>query len=178
MKKIFIIIAGLVAAGGLAYWQLAAKTGTKTADNGQSRPESAVAEFTGNLTAAMQRGVPMQCSWQSGTDTGESYVRGQNVYVATKVQGKSGYMIKKDDCLWTWGDAQPQGLKICNQEQDADTWTPDAGSYRAEGVDWNVEYHCRPAVFGAEKFTPPAEIEFTDMESMMRQMMPGIPAEE
>ena len=47
-------------------------------------------------------------------------------------------------------------------------WQPDSGSYQAEGVDWNVEYKCRPSVFAGDRFELPSDVQFTDMAEMMK----------
>ena len=167
-----LMVATLLLLVGLIYWKTANKPGQKATGDQSAKPGSVVEEFSGNLMAAMQKGVPMQCSWESGENKGESFVQGNNVYVSTMMAGKAGYMIKKDNCVWTWGDNQPKGFKFCqNPEQMAespDDWQPDSGSYQAEGVDWKLEYKCRPAVFGADKFAPPANVEFADFAQMMQ----------
>ena len=128
-------------------------------------------EFSGTLAQAMK--VPMKCDWQTNEGSGESYVKGDDMYLKTMMAGKTGYMMKKGDCMWTWDDTQKQGVKFCQEQLpeasgEPTDWTPDSGSYQAEGVDWKVEYKCRPSVFAGDRFDLPSDVQFTDMAEMMK----------
>jgi len=161
MKKFLLVfIAGIVLTG----------CGKKTII--QEKTE----EFTGNLKEAMAKNLPMKCEWQQNENSGVSYVKGKDVYVETVNEGKKGFMIHKDDCTWTWGDEMEQGVKFCNEPveeekvEEADIET-EPGEFKAEGLDWQMEYKCAPVVFGDDKFNPPAGVNFLDMQNMMQGLM-------
>jgi hypothetical protein len=133
-------------------------------------------EFNGTLAQAMKLGVPMKCEWSSPEGTGESYVKGDDVYLKTQVQGRTGFMVRKGDCTYTWSQDQKQGVKFCDLEPtaapegtaDDNDWVPDSGNYKAEGVDWKVEYKCRPDIFSGDRFELPAGVEFLDMAATLK----------
>ncbi len=168
MNKLVLVVIILAIVGGGAWYFTRSKPVTKTE------------EFSGTLAQAMKLGVPMKCEWQTNEGSGESYVKGEDMYLKTMMQGKTGYMVQKGNCVHTWEEGKNQGVKFCQEDlpeasgEPAD-WTPDAGSYQAEGVDWKVEYKCRPDIFGADKFDLPAGVQFTDMAEMMKGL--AVPSE-
>lgn len=168
MKKLLIVVAALVVAG-VVWWQFKPKGTTISTQN---------EEFSGTLAQAMKLGVPMKCVWQTNDGSGESFVKGEDMFLKTTMQGKNGYMIKKGDCIWSWDDSQKQGIKICQEateaEADDEAWTPETANFKAEGVDWSVEYKCRPDIFGADKLELPSDITFTDLAEMMKGFAPGV----
>jgi len=177
MKKVVILIVLAVALAG--YIGYANKGRDKNQDEGKSG--SKVEEFTGNLKEAMGLSVPMKCTMSQNGDSWTSYIKGKDMYLESTTQGKKGYMISKDDCTYTWGDpsddetgGQP-GFKMCVDPEEvsdgAEEWEGKKGAVKAEGVDYNLEYKCAPAVFSDDKFNPPANVEFMGMEEMMKGMM-------
>jgi len=167
MKKIIIVVVLLLLAG-LIY--------KKMPVNETVKPETKSEEFSGTLAQAMKLGVPMKCEWQTSEGSGESYVKGKDMYLKTMMQGKTGYMVKIGDCVHTWSEGQKQGVKFCQAPEaitpeEADKpadWQPDSGSYKAEGVDWNVQYKCRPDIFSGNRFELPADVRFLDMAETLK----------
>lgn len=138
-----------------------------------NEPESKAAEFTGNLKEAMAKNLPMKCEWQLNNDSGTFYVKDKKVYAETVVEGKKGYMISKDNCIWTWGEQIPQGAKFCTEPTAGEAETsivgqPEAADFETSGLDTTTVYKCNPAVFGNEKFEPPSGVQFPDMAEMMK----------
>lgn len=172
MKKLLIVVAVLVVAG-VVWGKFNSQTKTKTQTSSQKQEE-----FSGTLAQAMKLGVPMKCAWQTNDGSGESFVKGEDMYLKTTMQGRTGHMVKKGDCIWSWDDTQKQGVKFCQQpgetEEADETWTPEAANFKAEGVDWSVEYQCRPDIFGADKFDLPSDVTFTDLAEMMKGFAPGV----
>ncbi|MFH0943236.1 MAG: hypothetical protein V1810_03620 [Candidatus Beckwithbacteria bacterium] len=160
MKKFLVILAAGVLLTGCVK-----KTGT--IGTGQNKVE----EFTGNLKEAMAKNLPMKCEWKQNNNSGASYVKGDDIYVETIVDGKNGFIIMKDNCMWSWGDQMEQGVKFCSEPTEVEVNEDiknQTGEDKAEGVDWQMEYKCAPAIFGEEKFTPPAGVKFTDMDEMLQ----------
>ena len=165
MKKLLIGMAVLVAI--FILWRQFKPQATKTGAPANTASE----EFSGTLAQAMKLGVPMKCDWQTNEGSGESYVKGEDMYLKTMMSGKTGYMMKKGNCVHTWEEGQKQGIKFCQEAMASSApqdWQPESGSYQAEGVDWNVEYKCRPSVFAGDRFELPSDVQFTDMAEMMK----------
>ena len=168
MNKLVLVVIILAIVGGGAWYFTRSKPVTKTE------------EFSGTLTQAMKLGVPMKCEWQTSEGSGESFVKGEDMYVKTMMSGKTGYMVKKGDCINTWEEGKTQGVKICQEQlpeasdQPSD-WQPDSGSYQAEGVDLNLQYKCRPDIFTGDRFELPAGVQFTDLGGMMKGLTPNLP---
>ena len=135
-------------------------------------------EFSGTLQQAMKLGMPVKCEWKQNEDTGTSYVKGTNVYMEMTTQGKTGYVIWKDGCTWTWGQEQPQGTKICldTTKPQESAGPQNTADFKAQGVNANVEYKCNPTLISDDKFNPPANIQFTDLQDMMKGLViPSVP---
>lgn len=167
MKIVLVLIVLAVLGGGVWYFAKA-KPGTM-----MGTPGSKTEEFSGTLAQAMKLGVPMKCEWQTNEGSGESFVKGEDMYVKTTMSGKTGYMVKKGDCINTWEEGKTQGVKICQEQlpeasDQPNDWQPDSGSYKAEGVDMNVQYKCQPDIFTGDRFDLPAGVQFTDMGEMMK----------
>lgn len=138
-------------------------------------------EFSGTLQQAMKLGVPMKCEWRQNEDKGISYVKGKNTYVEMTIKGKISYFIQKDGCMWVWGQEQPQGTKICADKKEVEEPVlPETTSdFKAKGINLDVEYKCTPSLVGDEKFNPPAEINFIDLQQMMQGLtVPSLQTEE
>lgn len=138
-------------------------------------------EFTGNLQQAMKLGVPMKCEWRQNENKGTSYVKGKNLYAEMTTNGKTAYFIQKDGCMWVWDQEQPQGTKICSDKNEVEEPVlPETNSdFKAKGVNLDVEYKCNPALIGDEKFNPPADKNFIDLQQMMQGLtVPSMQTEE
>ena len=136
----------------------------------KTQPQSQTEEFSGTLAQAMKLGVAMKCTWQTNEGSGESYVKGQDMYLKTMMAGKISHMVKQGDCLNTWQEGQKQGVKFCQtaEASPVENLQADGGSYQAQGVDWNMEYKCQPDVFSGDRFNLPGDVQFTDLGAMMR----------
>ena len=170
MRKIILLITMAVLLSGC----LAKKT---------TQPETKTEEeFSGTIQQAMKLGVPMKCEWKQNEDSGTSYVKGKDMYVEMTVQGKTGYLIQKDNCMWSWNKDEKQGFKICSEEKaenEAETDLAQPENFQAKGVNLDVEYKCAPALISGDKFSPPADITFTDFGEMMKGLpVPSVPAGE
>jgi hypothetical protein len=140
--------------------------------------------FTGNLMDAMGMNLPLHCTWTSGEDSGEAYVKGENMYATTTTNGQTGYMSRKDNCSYIWGNQVEQALKICDEVLPTDSIAVDAPDYptatggdeESQGPDLSVDYHCNPAVINDDLFNLPSDINFMDMEAMMQEMVQGMPS--
>lgn len=152
--------------------------GSKSDQGEQKSVEQKVQEkkgegFVGKLKDAMNLGTAMKCTWKQGENSyGESYVKGKNVYSEFTNEGKTGYMIMKDDCMYTWEKSNPQGIKMCSLKTET---TEETGEPEQDDFDFSemkgsapddMDYNCSPAVFADNKFSPPSDVKFMDLEQM------------
>ncbi len=109
---------------------------------------------------------------QSGLadSTGEVYIsygkmRGDFISTAQGQTIKS-HMVINGNTSYVWTDMLNQGFKIPLEKMTA------AGADQKQGVDLNqsLRYSCAPWVEDATLLTPPIDIQFNDMSSMMNQV--------
>lgn len=179
MKKILLMtaMAGILLAGcgktqsGTSNQATSGQTGEqKSTEQSQGTKEDG---FTGSLKAAVALGVPMKCTYKIGDMEAEGYIKGQKYRGVMNNQGKKGEVIVKDNCMWSWAEGEGQGVKICFEASESDKMWDDPGNAQAsdkevESDSPEMEYKCAPAVFGDDKFNPPANITFIDPEQMMK----------
>jgi len=129
-------------------------------------------EFVGKIKEVVQKGVPMKCSYTQGGFAGTSFIKGKKMYNEVVQEGKSGYVIIKDNCMWSWSEGEKQGTKMCFKE---DFWEM-SEEYAEQGkaaMPVEAEYRCIPAIFTDAKFNPPANVNFMDMDEMMERLPGG-----
>jgi len=127
--------------------------------------------FVGSLADAIRLGKAMKCTWKDEIEnnTGTAFVEQDKVYYEYRMAGKEGYMISKDDCVWTWNKDETEGMKICaepdamEETQDSDYEIPEAGQVDTGGY----EFKCEPAAIHEFTFTPPANVNFVNPMEMM-----------
>ncbi len=118
--------------------------------------------FTGKLKEAVARGIPMKCTYSQEGTTGTSYIKGNKVYGEITGQGKTGYVVMVDKCMWSWNKGETQGIKMCFEEN---VWEGEKG----EGsVATEAEYNCSPALVSDSQFNPPSNVKFLTIEEMMK----------
>lgn len=163
MKKAIPIIIILVLVLGVgAWWFLGRGGGGVTLPGGIEKEAGEEDEsFTGKLKQAIALGVPMKCSYTQGDFTGTGFVQGRKYYGEVSNQGRKGYVIMKDNCMWSWTEGQDQGVKTCFE---TDMWEEQEGQQVQVPIE--AEYHCAPVVFPESKFDPPANINFLDMDQL------------
>lgn len=167
MKKalpivILIIIVALIAVGWLFLGK--GKGGVSVPVPGEIKKETGQEgeSFTGKLKDAVARGLPMKCTYTQDSTTGTSYIKGSKVYAEIAGQGKEGYIIMVDKCMWTWNKGESQGIKMCFEEN---VWEGEEG---AGSAPTEAEYKCTPTIVSDSQFNPPANVKFMTMEEMMK----------
>lgn len=154
----------------------------KPDDNSTSSGESNTSQevFTGGLKAAMALGVPMTCSVTDADGTSiTTFVKGDQYYAETNSNGLEGRIIVKDNCTWTWQPGMNQGFTGCFDPQEIHDTNETSSEDSLDRIPEDVDYQCRPAVIGDDKFTPPSDVAFTDFSQMMSkeiptEVMPGL----
>ncbi len=165
MKKSLPIIIVVLIVLGVGGWWLLGKGDTGVVTPGGIKKEAGEEDkaFTGKLKQAIALGVPMKCTYTQGDFTGMGFVKGRKYYGEVSSQGKKGYVIMKDNCMWSWTEEQNQGVKMCFESDIFEEFEQEGQSQ----VPVEVEYHCTPAVFSESKFNPPIDVNFMEMGQMM-----------
>jgi hypothetical protein len=94
---------------------------------------------------------------------------------SSQVAGKTiaSHMITDGTTSWVWSDAAPQGMKMSfagmNQPQQGQT-APASANTNAIDPTKNINYKCGGWAADQSQFTIPANITFTDMSEMMKNM--------
>lgn len=180
MKKILPIIVIVLIVGGLGAYLVTRKE-TLPTDEGQTEEIEQMQEeqeaeektYSGTLEKIMGLGVSLKCTWSQGEDySGISWVKGDKFYSEINSQGQTSQVIFKDDCMWTWSDAQEQGVKMCFQPEEAEEMISGEREPTEGGqtMPADVDYNCQPAVFTDAKFNPPNDVQFMDLDEMMQGM--------
>lgn len=177
MKKnlpLIIIIVVVVAAVAVGAWMFLGKGAVSLPISGpgviEKEAGEAGEEFVGKIKDVVALGVPMRCTYTQGDFTGESYIKGKKMYGEVSQQGRTGYVIIKDNCMWSWTTGETQGAKMCFEEDFFEM----SEEYTQEGqasVPTEAEYRCAPAAFTDAKFNPPANINFMDLDELMQSGM-------
>lgn len=169
MKKALPIVIVVVVLGVGAFFFLSRGKGDVTLPGTIEKKEGETGEtFTGKLKEMVARGVPLKCTFSNDYMTGTGWIKGKKYYGEIKQlqNNQEAFIIMVDNCMWTWSNDQPQGIKMCSEpvEGEEDLWDQGEGQSSAAG-----EYSCSPAVFSDDKFTPPGNIQFLDMQQMQPQ---------
>lgn len=162
MKKLLPIIVVLVIIAGGAYFYF-------NRSGGQTGELPATSDvFQGSLEMAVSRGIPVKCEWEDEGVKATTYIKGENIYSETLVEGATQYAIMKDNCTWTWDSTGEQALKFCSDETDYSDFDP-AADMGEEVIDVEPnapvettapEYNCVPTTVSDSMFEPPADVEF------------------
>jgi hypothetical protein len=122
--------------------------------------------FKGTLETAVQKGVPLKCEFKSDDNNyGTYWVKGESSYGEIISEGKTGYVIIKDNCMWSWTQGEAQGVKTCFEEFDySSVEAPDYGDLdtpvATDVSEPEGDYSCSPAVISDSKFEAPSDINF------------------
>lgn len=190
MNKNLIIgvVAVVLLIGGMIMYQKA--KGTSLVAPMMEKNDGALGMINGTLADLAAKGVPMQCSFKSTVDGVESsgtvYVSGKNMRGDFKgmYDGKeeSTHMIRSDDTNYIWSDGDGKGMMMKISAEDVESLKKNMmevqkSNPQAVDVDGQtMDYNCKSWVPEGTSFTPPTDIEFTDMSAMMNQMKKMMPS--
>ena len=165
MKKLLPIILILVAVGVVVFI-FVNRGSSETSVDVTPSDSSASDSFSGTLKDAVNLGIAMKCTYTVEGNEYESLIKGENYRGKIKTaEGKTGEVIMKNNCMWTWTEGEVQGMKTCFEESDPETtdmWEQPQG---AVGTD--ITYTCLPTTVTDAEFTPPSDIDFMDLDAMM-----------
>jgi hypothetical protein len=169
MKKSLPVILVLVAVGVGAILFMNRGKGTTPSDSGTVPFDSSESDtFVGTLKEAVARGVGMKCTYEVGGNEYEGYIKGKNYRGKIKTaEGKEARIIIKDNCMWTWAEDESQGVKTCFEVTEGEAEGSDIWEQPQGAVSPDITYRCVPFAVTDAQFTPPADVNFMDLESMM-----------
>ena len=147
--------------------------GTKETKKGQPTGEAPKESFIGTLKEVISFGGAVECTYKKDDAFfGKTWVKGKQIYSEFTQEGKKGYMIMKDNCMWTWDTQQTQGVKMCFDPSEFEEMTEGESSTGQQmGPPSDMNYNCIPAVIGDSRFNPPTDIDFMDFENMAQPEM-------
>lgn len=178
--KIIGVVAALIlllGAGG-AYFLSQNKPVTKTTD---SLTPTKTEDKSSSLLDLLSLGKNQQCTFaatnENGSTKGTAYVSGSNARtdITTTVDGKESEisMIRKGNDNYIWGSDLKQGIKMTLSPEELST-NKQVGQYTGSvNPNDKVNFNCTPWSVDESLFTPPADIKFTDMSSLMMPKTTG-----
>ena len=176
-KSLPIIIILVIVVLALAAWKFMGKGKTTSTQGGaqqtQTGQEQTAGEsFTGKIKDAFMRNIPLKCTYKmDDKNFGTGWLKNKRYYGEITANGKQGFIILVDECLWTWNkDEKDKGVKMCfAQQQNEDFW----GSFEQSQQTAGYQYNCSAAIVNDSVFTPPADVKFTDIDKLMDQATQG-----
>lgn len=172
MKKLLPIVIFIALIGVGAYLFLnkgAQNTGDTTNTEATSQEATAPETFSGTLKEAVKLGIAMKCTYKVEGNEYESFIKGENYRGKIKsAEGKTGEVIIKDNCMWTWTDQEAQGIKTCFEataSESTDVWEQPQGA-----VGMGVNYTCLPAAVTDDSFIPPSGVKFMDIDALQKSL--------
>ena len=165
MRKILVLITILVAVF------LTGCLPKKEGKLGEGISETKEKTYSGTLEKMMALGIPLKCTWKKDENSyGSSWVKGKKSYAEVVQEGKTGKIIWKDGCMWSWEEGNPQGTKMCwkvSQEEMKEMRQEGAEMMKGQGDQpSDIEYSCRPATITEDRFNPPENVSFMDLDQM------------
>jgi len=166
LKKIFLFFITSLAVfllGGCSFFSNKNLTDSSESQKKEQQQES----FSGTLKEAMMKGIPLKCTWNKDNKFfGTGYLKGKNYYAEMNQEGKEGFLLMKENCMWMWDKVNPQGIKTCFEDTGEDWWeSENTDSTGAPPAD--MQYNCVPAVILDSRFDLPTNVNFMTIEEMM-----------
>jgi|GEM_PF-712260 len=140
--------------------------------------------FTGTLTDLLKMGKSVKCTGSFSDEESSMemvvYTSGEKSYSETSFMAADGenmktYSIFDSEWLYTWND---QGMATKMKVSDMEDLAKDlpAGEETEEAVESSEEYQndfdykCSAWIVDNGKFTPPSDLEFTDLTQVMQEI--------
>lgn len=166
MKKYLPIILVVVVIGVAGFFLMNRGSGKINVDETPSGNKEGET-FIGSLTDAIKLGVAMKCTYEVEGNEYEGYVKGTSYRgKMTTAEGKVAEVIVKDNCMWSWDEVQKQGMKTCFEMTEEEI--EEGGIWDQSGAaSADINFKCVPTAVTDAQFTPPTDIQFMDLDSMM-----------
>jgi hypothetical protein len=163
LLPIIVIIAALVI-GGLFLSQRGKQEVSVPSEVGEEVPAEKEGEaFTGKLKELLGLGQALKCTWQHEGSSGTGYIKANQYYGEIISEGGEGYVIIKNNCMWTWSKEEKQGVKMCFEPEKGE----EGDLLDTEGSPQG-DFTCVPAIVSDAQFNPPTDISFIDIDQMLK----------
>ena len=174
-----IIALLLLGAGGYFLFSKNSANPTQTQTSATNEAETATENSAmSSLIDLVTSGKTNQCTFDVAAETGSTkgtiYIAGEKMrgdIETTTKEGKTSqmYMIRDNDMYYMWGGELPSGIKMTFDVDELKTNTQ-----ASQNVDLNakIDYRCSDWIADNSKFTPPSNVKFTDLSSMMEKESP------
>lgn len=199
LQKIVVLCLALVVVGG-GIWYLTSGTGNDSEglinndsssveqmeENEQTEME-APSGF-GSFASLFGLGQSITCDYSFSDDEGNSgsgtgYFANDKMRVDSTMQSEGqtfdSHMINDGEFTYVWTTSAEQSfamkMPVEEFEQDDAPMVEEDHQQAQVSMDQEVEYDCDRWTADSLMFVPPADVEFTDMEAMMKQMMENMP---
>lgn len=168
------------------------QTGTvQTPTSTGNTPEAQEKSLSTSMRELMSMGTSLQCKYsftdpESKTETsGTMYISGSKFAQETEIKlppessaiGGKMNMISDGTSMYTWNpDKKDGGMKITIEK---DSQVKDQDDNSQVDLDKKIDMKCSPWSVSESKFTVPADVKFTDLSQMMKNIQEqtrGIPA--
>lgn len=188
-KKIWLaVVAVLILLGVGGYFVLGSKKDSSNSSTQESSSSTEVASTKKSLNTSLDElaklGENMQCSF-THTDQSTGSVSSGTVYVAgAKMRGEfrvqdatsgeiKSSMINDGTYAYTWIDSEKQGSKFKIPATGESTTAETGDSAQTNepvNTDQSYEFNCDKWSVDESFFTPPADVEFTDLTAQQQQL--------
>lgn len=173
----------LLGAGGLFLYSQNKKASTaatapQTATSASQKEEKTDTMMSSNIADIMKNGKTTQCTFnyetdKGGTSEGKFYISGNNMRgdinsITSTGKATNVSMVKNGDTTYIWGDSLPMGVKMTLSMDDT-LKNDQVNQYL--NVNQKGDFKCTSWTADSAKFVAPTNIKFTDMSSMMKNVM-------
>ncbi len=170
-NKTLVIVAAVVILallGGAAYLTLSKSSTAPEQTTGQEQSKASPVGVTGTLKSLFGKNQYCTITYPNNGGSGAVYVSGNKFRgdFTTKIAGEketTSQVVSDGIYTYIWSSESPTGIKM-----KLDVTSPAAGAQTGNfNLDQEVGLNCSPWEVDASKFTVPANIQFTDLSSMV-----------
>jgi len=109
----------------------------------------------------------MKCTWKKDENNfGTAYMKNNKIYTEVTQASKKMYSLVVDNCNYSWEEGKTDGFKVCFEPEEGEEEMPTPEEFTWETPD--IQYSCVKTVVSDSRFNPPANVNFMDLEQMMR----------
>ncbi len=149
------------------------------------QPDTTNGSITGKIEDLFAQNKPLSCSFSQSNDNSKS---NGTIYVAdnkirgnftTTIEGQppiESFIIQDSQYFYSWTLTPPQGTKIkidklTEQTDQTETGQPNEASTDFNNLEQqNITYDCQPWTIDQSVFSPPEDINFTDLDQQLDKM--------
>lgn len=139
---------------------------------------------SGSILSLLQGGKNVSCTYsidtEGGNTSGTVYIAGEKMYgeFTTTANGQSfdSKVIRDGEYMYAWSSAVAGGTKMKIVESDGDTVETEKDE-TTKSLEQEVDFKCGRWTVDDSKFTPPSDIEFTDLSAALEnadKMIQGV----